>query len=90
MSNKIIVSWDNFYINIIYYIANLSGKEVIVICHKNDNYEDFIKCDNTTIKTSMPFWNTRGYMDGIYNTLTFNGKLITGIETDSDILKALS
>ena len=87
MSKKIIVSWgDKFIINILYYIEDLSNKEVILVPYKSDRTHHYITCNDNIIKLSMPSWRTRGYMGGIYNNFTFKGKLINGVEKDSDIL----
>jgi hypothetical protein len=91
MSKKVIISWgSNFIINIVYYIADLSNKKILIACNKNDHPEDFIKCINTnTYKLCMPTKNTKGYIGGLYNNFIINGQMETGLESDSDILNVL-
>ena len=84
--NLIILLFSLLIINILYYIEDLSNKEVILVPYKSDRTHHYITCNDNIIKLSMPSWRTRGYMGGIYNNFTFKGKLINGVEKDSDIL----
>jgi hypothetical protein len=78
-ADNIVISWGSiFYINIDYYIIDLSNKYITIIFHSNMLPEmDFIKFNGTEIRQELPSWATSDYYrDQVYTKTAFKGRIL--------------
>ena len=77
-ADKIVLTWGSiYYINLIYYITDLSNKQFTLIFHPNILGErGFIDVQGTKITHQMPLWASGNFRNQVYNdTIRFNGTI---------------
>lgn len=84
-ATNIIVCWGSaYYININYYVQDVSTKFVSVLFHKNIMGErNFLTVENGTISQNL-IGQSGEYVDQVYNTFRCNGEVIDSIDNLED------
>jgi hypothetical protein len=91
-SNNIIVSSTSpYYINICYYIKDISSKNINIIYHASeDHYLWKFTINEDVIKQNMPSCYCGNIIDQEYNKNMFKGRLIKGVTTLEEIIPQVS